>query len=122
MPLKNAFALALAVLLTLSSCAYRSESVSDLGAAFQKTRDFRTLTLLLPHLRLGLPRAEAERILGKPDYSPIEGQFYYASSDRRTEEGVIVGLILEYRRTDAKSGALIESGKLESIYLGPIAE
>jgi hypothetical protein len=69
-----------------------------------------------------MTQAEVEQLLGPPDYSPIEGQYYYALSDRKTEEGTPVGLIIEYRRINFRTGETVGSGKLESLTLGPIGE
>ncbi len=108
--------------LAASGCAPKTDELSRLSAGFRKEHDLRSLTLILGHLSLGMPRAEVEQILGRPDYSPIEGLYYYAVSDRKTEEGTPIGLIVEYRRTDVRTGETVLSGKLESLYLGPIGE
>ena len=106
----------------LSACDSGPRSSAELSAAFQKDHDYESLAALVGHLRLGMPRTEVERLLGQPTYSPIDGQYYYAVSDRRTEEGTPIGLIVEYRRTDVRTGAVVPSGKLESLFLGPIGE
>ncbi len=105
-----------------SACVSKSEPLPKLAAGFQKNHDYQSLTLLLSHVRLGMTRDEVEKLLGRPDYSPIEGQYYYGLSDRNTEEGTPVGLIVEYRRVNYRTGESIASGKLESLTLGPIGE
>lgn len=112
-------ALALGILV---ACGSRTRTPAELSSAFQRDHDFRSLTGLLSHLTLGQSQAEVERLLGKPTYSPIDGQVYYATSNRETEDGTPVGLILEYRRTNPRTGQTLAMGKLESIYLGPIGE
>jgi|WetSurMetagenome_2_1015567.scaffolds.fasta_scaffold16394_3 hypothetical protein len=111
----------LAIVLLMLACASERKEVSRLSDHFRKYRDCESLHRLAGHLRLGTPRAEVERLLGKPDYSPIEGQFYY-SSDRRTPAGTPVGLIVEYRTIDPRAAEATITGKLESLYLGPIGE
>ncbi|OGD25349.1 MAG: hypothetical protein A2Y56_10125 [Candidatus Aminicenantes bacterium RBG_13_63_10] len=106
----------------LAACGSEVRSSAELSAAFQKDHGYESLAALIGHLRLGMPRAEVERLLGQPTYSPIDGQYYYAVSDRRTEEGTPIGLIVEYRRTDVRTGDVVPSGKLESLFLGPIGE
>ncbi len=110
------------LLLAMLGCGPRPDALSKLSASFRKNHDFQSLNSLAGHLKLGMPRAEVERMLGDPDYSPIEGQFYYASKDRKTGKGTPVGLIVEYRRTNPKTGEVVETGRLESLYLGPIGE
>ena len=104
------------------ACVSKSDALSRLAAGFQQNHDFQSLTLLLSHVRLGMTRVEVEKLLGRPDYSPIEGQYYYGLSDRKTEEGTPVGLIVEYRRINYQTGETVASGKLESLILGPIGE
>ena len=70
-----------------------------------------------------MPRSKVEEILGEPDYSPVEGQYYY-SSNRENSEGVTIGLVLEYRKTEYRDDDIhtVITGKLESFRLMPIGE
>ena len=68
-----------------------------------------------------MDRQSVERLLGEPDYSPIDGQYYY-SSDRTSsmaDQGreADLGLIVDYRDPE---GAVTES--LYEYWLGPIGE
>lgn len=114
--------LVIAAMFSLQACPAKDSGPAKLSEAFQKNHDYESLSLLVGRLRLGLTQAEVERLLGKPDYSPIDGLYYYAAADRRTPEGTTVGLIVEYRRLNVRSGEEIVSGRLESFTLGPIAE
>jgi hypothetical protein len=38
-----------------------------------------------------MPRAEVEQLLGEPDYSPTDGQYYYSSNRNK------LGLVVDYR-------------------------
>lgn len=112
----------LLLLLTLGSCPTGPQEPAALTARFVHTHEYETLCRLLGHLRLGMAQWQVESLLGKPDYSPIAGQYYYHTSDRITEEGTPIGLVVDYRRTDVRSGREITAGKLESFWLGPIGE
>ena len=70
-----------------------------------------------------MPRSKVEEILGEPEYSPVEGQYYY-SSNRKNAKGVLVGLVVEYRRTEYRGGDIhsVITGRLESFGLMPIGE
>lgn len=92
------------------------------SASYRQRHDFESLSRLLGHVRLGMTKAEVEKLLGPPTYSPIEGQSYYVAADRRTPEGTPVGLVVDYRRTDPRTGEEIASGRLETFWLGPIGE
>ncbi len=115
-------ALCLAIIVgTVLACGQCSRSLSRSSDSYRRSHDYPSLSVIVGALRLGQPRAEVEKLLGLPDYSPTSGLFYY-SSDRRTEGGTTVGLIVEYRTTDPRTGETRETGKLESFALGPIAE
>ena len=50
--------------------------------------------------RLGMSYTDVVKILGEPDYSPTEGQFYHATEGRCTAGGgpaASCGFVLEYR-------------------------
>jgi len=112
----------LLVFLVLLSCQAERSGAAELGRAFRQQHEYETLQKLAGYLRLGMSKAEVERLLGPPDYSPTEGQYYYHTADRVTPEGTPVGLIVDYRRTNVRTGEEIFSGKLESLWLGPIGE
>jgi len=121
-PARRIIVLCLILTALSAACVSQTDSPLTLAAKFKKGHDYQSLALLLSHVRLGMTRAEVEELLGRPDYSPIEGQYYYALSDRKTEEGTPVGLIVEYRRVNYQTGETVASGKLESLTLGPIGE
>jgi outer membrane protein assembly factor BamE (lipoprotein component of BamABCDE complex) len=90
------FALAVVLLLALS-CAV---SLEQAAAKYRADREHQSLQLVASHLRQGMPRQEVERLLGPPDYSPTEGQYYY-QSNRRDQV-----LVVDYRQGDAVSNRL----------------
>jgi hypothetical protein len=71
-----------------------------------------------------MKRTVVEDLLGEPDYSPVEGQYYY-SSDRKDyveAEGtkdtqVTIGLVIDYRDNN---GVVTE--QLQTFQIGPIGE
>lgn len=107
--------------LSAGQCLTRKSKTAS--ARYKRYHDYTSLKTLTKCLKLGMPRSEVESLLGEPDYSPIEGQYYY-SSNRKNAEGVILGLVVEYRKT-TYGGAEIKieiTGKLESFSLMPIGE
>lgn len=110
------------LVLLLVSCAPDIHDPAEISARFRQEHRYETLSRLLAHLRLGMTRAEVEKLLGPPDYSPIDGQYYYHTSDRQTAEGVPIGLVVDYRRTNVRTGEEIATGLLESFWIGPIGE
>lgn len=113
--------LAPSVSLRAGQCSKRKSKTAS--QRYKRTRDYTSLKTLTGCLKLGMPQSEVESLLGEPDYSPIEGQYYY-SSNRKNAEGVILGLVVEYRKT-TYGGAEIKieiTGKLESFSLMPIGE
>ncbi len=62
------------VLLALVGCESAGPSVTDASASYKNRRDYASLATIHNHLIKGMPRAEVERLLGEPDYSPTGGQ------------------------------------------------
>ena len=110
-------------LLALVACDRSGPSVEDASASYKNQRDYASLAAINGHLVKGMPRDEVERLLGAPDYSPTEGQYYY-SSDRKepspdpaNRPPATVGLVVDYRDAD---GSVTD--RLQSFTLGPIGE
>ena len=93
------------------------------SARYKKTRAYQSLKLLSKRLKIGMPRSKVEELLGEPDYSPVDGQYYY-SSNRNNSKGVVIGLAVEYRKTSYRADGIhtVITGKLESFKLMPIGE
>ena len=105
----------------LANCATASD-LSEASASYRRHQDFVSLQAVVQHLTKGMSRQSVEKLLGKADYSPGDGLYYYYSSDKKefSEEAqreFSVGLIVEYRD---RSGQV--TGRLESWELGPIRE
>lgn len=93
------------------------------SALYKRSRNYASLRVLVKRLKVGMSQQTVERLLGEPDYSPIEGQFYY-SSDRKNAGGVTIGLVVEYRKTEYRKDGIHTTltGKLESYTLMAIGE
>lgn len=118
----SVFFVALIALVGESGCA--SNIVEEASADYKVTRSLESLTVLESYLEPGMPRTEVDALLGEPDYSSIEGQYYYLSDReapppdaRASRPPVPVGLVVEYR-TDA--GEITQT--LQSKRFGPIGE
>jgi hypothetical protein len=111
------------VLLGLVGCDSAGQSVADASASYKTRRDYASLATIHSHLIKGMPRAEVERLLGEPDYSPTEGQYYYssdrkeASPDSADRPWATLGLVVDYR-----DGNDDVTDRLQDFTLGPIGE
>ncbi len=47
---------------------------------YKRNHDYQSLLLLFQYLHPGMPKIEVEALLGEPDYSPTDGQYYYGSN------------------------------------------
>lgn len=105
----------------LTGCSIGLSSVEYAGEHYKDHRDFASLETLVNSFHMGMPRSEVERLLGEPDYSPIDGQYYY-SSDRTVfsddqNRDVSVGMVADYR--DENGGV---TDRLQEFWLGPKGE
>lgn len=96
-----------------------SPEIEQASAEFKESGAIESLMVLLASLKLGMSISEVENLVGKPTYSPVDGQNYYATDayKRIGEHEVPLGLILDFRN-DRNA----PTGKLESIFFGPIGE
>lgn len=102
------------------------------GESYKLNRDYESLATIHESLTEGMRRSEVEGLLGEADYSPVEGQYYYASDRRGPIKGLgyppvtaNVGLVVEYRITEYPGDGIIKStltDRLQSYYFGPIGE
>ncbi len=116
----------LGIILLLTGCRPPTQELEleDSGRSYKTQRDYVSLEVIYRHLRKGMERSEVEELLGEPDYSPVEGQYYYSSDRRETvnrgKEQVrvsVVGMVVDYRD---EQGMLTE--QLQVFRLGRIAE
>ncbi len=90
---------------------------------YKQRKDYASLLILSESLKQGMEQKEVIALLGKPEYSPLEGLFYY-SSDRRErvrqgkeEVDVVLGLIVDYRDGQGRV-----TKQLQGFELGRIGE
>lgn len=96
-------------------------AVKRISAHYKKHQDFVSLEKLTGRLKLGMPRKEVEGLLGEPTYCPAAHTCYYAS-DRADEGDSVISLAVDYILHSSIDGPGKVTGKLESFFLGPIAE
>jgi len=111
------------VLLTvlLAGCSAGLSSLESASASYKQHRYYTSLEKIYKNLSSGMYRKEVVRLLGEPDYSPINGQYYYSSNGSEYSEEqkreISVGLVVDYRD---ENGEITE--RLQQFWLGPIAE
>lgn len=109
-----------ALVLLLTACA-GSTTLQAASEKYKTERDYHSLQVIYQHLEKGMPKAEVDRLLGKPDYSPTDGQYYYSSDKREYSDvqkrAIVVGLIVDYHNEDFEV-----TDKLQEYSLGPIGE
>ncbi|KPJ87743.1 MAG: hypothetical protein AMJ53_17680 [Gammaproteobacteria bacterium SG8_11] len=112
----------ISVSFVLVACA--DQSVQQASASYKKNHDYASLERIVAHLNKGMKREKVENLLGEPDYSPTEGQYYYSSDRREAIEGtdqgtreVSVGLVVEYRDKNENL-----TNELQEFQLGAIGE
>lgn len=105
----------------LLSCTSSMTPVERASTSYKHDKDFNSLEIISKNLSKGMQREEVERLLGEPDYSPIDGQYYYSSNQSSTAEDQgredPLGVVVDYRDED---GTITET--LQEFWLGPIGE
>ncbi len=87
---------------------------------YKKSGDYRSLETLVTYLHKGVPESEVKQLLGEPVYSPIEGQYYYASDSADVNTHFVLGLVVNYTRQDSTNPT--SPWILEDFQLMPIGE
>lgn len=110
--------LLLTALLLLPLSVFGGQELEQAANSYRQRKDSDSLEVIHQHLRRGMPQAEVEGLLGEPDYSPIEGQQYYASRRAGAEQsGPPPTLVVDYR--DAQGGL---TALLHDFWLGTAGE
>ncbi len=115
--MRQVFVHCIAAIMLLAGCG--APALDDASRSYKANRDYASLEMIFGQLSPGMDRREVERLLGEPDYSPTDGQFYY-SSDRRADggrDGAPLGLVVDYRDRD---GTVTDT--LRDLWIGPIGE
>lgn len=105
----------------LFGCNAHLNSIKKYSAQYKHNKDYKSLEIIFKSLSKGMQRTEVECLLGEPDYSPIDGQYYYDSNrsvySEDQERRVPFGLVVDYRNRD---GLITET--LQEFWIGPIGE
>jgi hypothetical protein len=68
---------------------------------YKRHHDYQSLLLIFQYLHPGMSQNEVEALLGAPDYSPIDGQYYYGSqancSCGEDEPSAPCGVVIMYQ-------------------------
>jgi negative regulator of genetic competence, sporulation and motility len=105
----------------LVGCFAGLSPIEKAGESYKQNKDYASLKDIHSGLFKGIGRNAVERLLGEPDYSPIDGQYYYSSdyskySEERERE-VAVGLVVDYRDRNGRT-----TERLQEYWLGIINE
>jgi hypothetical protein len=105
----------------LVGCSGKASSLEDASDKYKKDKTYASLKIVYDKLSKGMPRKEVDSLLGDPDYSPIDGQYYYSSDKRIYDEDqdreVPVGVVVDYRNDKDEVTEI-----LQEFSLGPIGE
>jgi hypothetical protein len=93
--------------------------LNSASARYRAAQDYESLSVVQSALKKGTARSQVEALLGPPDYSPVDGQVFYASDrqDVTREPPATIGLVIDYRDPAGR-----DVGTIQSMYLGPIGE
>jgi len=116
------YSIAVSVLL-----AFATSHVATAAEVFCKIKGPRHLLPSTIHkLRSGMKAKEIEKLLGKPHYSPAQGQYYYGTNDNCAVMGgleVYCGYVLDFVNDQSEDKENPSAGAtLEDCYWGPIPE
>ncbi len=96
----------------------REQRLDEASRSYKQHKDYASLELLCRrYLKTELSRAAVESLLGKADYSPIDGQEYYLANKKSSSGRGTMGLVVDYRDEQGKLTA-----KLHDFWLGEIGE
>lgn len=108
--------LLLLLVVLLLGCS--GKDADQAGASYRQNRDAASLQIVSACLKIGMARGEVEALLGEADYSPIDGQEYYASQQGGPEQDKAgPTLVVDYR--DAQ-GEVTDA--LRGFQLGDVGE
>ena len=107
------------LLALLTACSVFLSPLEASSAIYRKNRDYESLKIIHAHLSSGIERKAVESLLGAPDYSPMAGLYYYASSTRvfnkKQNRYTSPGLILDYRDEKGFTTATLQKFQLRDI-------
>lgn len=105
----------------LTGCFFNLSHLEKASTSYKQTKDYASLSKISKSLSKGMLRKEVVRLLGEPDYSPIDGQYYYSSDhyeySEEQDRDVSVGLVVDYRDSNGEL-----TSKLQEYKIGRISE
>jgi len=114
----------LILFMLVAACDRTDPALQQASSSYQSRRDYASLEILASGLHQGMARTAVERLLGEADYSPVDGQYYYAANPPATRNSPVQqqqygspGLILDYRNPEGEL-----TGQLQHFELGLIGE
>jgi hypothetical protein len=94
------------------------QDVEQASARYKARKDAASLQIVSACLKTGMARSEVEALLGEADYSPIDGQEYYASQQGGPDQDKAgPTLVVDYR--DAQ-GEVTDA--LHQFWIGAVGE
>jgi len=119
----------LALAIICSSCS--TYTLKQASISYKNNRDYESAKIICDLLRVGMKKSDVENLLGEPDYSPVEGDYYYSiaydeekyfeMSDEDRQE-VINGIVVSYRFKDEHTGNMIVTDEFKGSWIGHIGE
>lgn len=89
--------------------------------SLEMRKDLTAISDIHEKLEVGMTREEVEALLGNPDYSPTDGKYYYASSEKiystNQERELPIGLIIDYRSSNGDI-----TGSLKNYWIGELKD
>jgi outer membrane protein assembly factor BamE (lipoprotein component of BamABCDE complex) len=105
----------------LAGCLASFSTLENASENYKLNKNYASLEAIYRTFTKGMLRQEVETLLGDPDYSPIDGQYYYSSDHSEYSEDqqrdIGVGLVVDYRDSDGNV-----TDRLQDFWLGSIAE
>ena len=108
--LKHLYLITLLLTAPLFACDQTNNSSETKVTPLLQQYPSNNLEELTKQLKQGLPKEDVEKILGLPDYSPIDGLFYYSSEGSAS-------LVVDYRNEKDEI-----TTKLQSFWIGEVGE
>lgn len=107
------------VFLSPLSCSAEDVEVSNAIKSYQTKRDYQSLKTLYQKISVGEKCESVFALLGEPDYSPIEGQYYFSSDQQSQSKNTsgVLGLVVDCIDQNG-----VYTGKVEALTFGPIGE
>jgi outer membrane protein assembly factor BamE (lipoprotein component of BamABCDE complex) len=102
-------------------CSANLSAIEEASRSYKQNKNYASLEIIHKNISKGMQRKQVENLLGEPDYSPVNGQYYYSSDQssyvEEQERQISIGLVVDYRDNNN-----VVTKSLENYWLGPIGE